>query len=295
MIPAGQSGQLKAKVKTNSGQTGRLTKTISVQTDAAGAESLRLTVSFNAVTPIVAAPAHRVYLNTVEGTSVEQRVLLHRADDLPLEARLVKTSLEQGLQVTLSPADGTEEPVGRQAPKPGDQWLVVTMDAPAASSHDGLISLATNDPRSPALELPLIVRVRPIIELRPLPVRMWPADRGPGGSSVLVRLSHSGRRSFEVTAVEVADPKLVTAKLESTGSQQIHSLRVTLAEGITIEGEELRTSVRIATTDPAKPVIELPVEVLPWHQSARRPVQPPPPAQPVEPGSAATAPPAEGG
>lgn len=244
-----------------------------MQTDAPGAESLRLTVAFNAVTPIIAVPAYRVYFNVVEGSSASQRVRLHRADGEPLEARLVKSSLEQGLRVELAPAEGTEERVGQLAPQPGDQWLVATMEAPAAFNHDGLITLATNDPRAPVVELPLIVRVRPIIEVRPSPVRLWPADGGPGGASVLVRVAHASREAFEITAVEVVDPKLVTAKLESVGSQPIHSLRVGLAEGVTVADTVLRTTVRIATSNPSKPRIELPVEVVPQHEAARRPVQ----------------------
>ena len=282
-------------MKTNNGHSGRLSKSITVQTDATGAESLRLTVSFNTVTPIVALPAFRIQLNTVEGTSASQRVLLHRADGKPLEARLMKSSLEQGLRVDLAPADGTEEPIGRISPQLGDLWLVATMEKPAASSHDGVITLATNDPRTPVLELPLMVRVRPLIQVRPSPVRLWPAEGGPGGASVLVRVSHSGRLAFEITAVEVADPKLVAAKLESTGSQQIHSLRVALVEGVAVEDDRLRTTVRITTSDPSKPVIEIPVEVLQRHQATRRPVQAVQPSQPVHPGSEPDGQPMEGG
>ena len=261
-----------------------------MQTDAPGAENLRLTVSFNAITPIDAVPANRVYLNGIEGSSIVERVLLRRADGQPLEARLVGTTLEQGVRVDLAPAQGTEEAVGRLTPQPGDQWLVATMESAAAGSHDGLITIATNDPRAPTLELPLMVRIRPMIEARPSPVRLWPADGGPSGASMLVRLSHSGRSAFEVTGIEVADPKLVGAKLESSGSQQIHSIRVTLAEGVAVTEGTLRTTVRIATSDPTRPLLELPVEVTARHQAARRP-----PVQPTPVSSVGATPPSDGG
>jgi hypothetical protein len=235
-------------------------------------------VSFTAVTPIEAMPAFRLYFNGVEGSTISERVLLHRADGQPLDARLVGTTLERGITVELAPVQGGEEPVGRLTPQPGDQWLVATLESAAAGNHDGMITLATNDPRASKLELPLIVRVRPVIEMRPSPVRLWPADGGPSGTSMLVRLSHSQRSAFEVTGIEVADPKLVSAKLDSSGSQQIHSLRVTLAEGVTVAEGTLRTTVRIATSDSTRPLLELPVEVSVRHQGARRPLPPTPAA-----------------
>lgn len=260
-----------------------------MQTDAPGAEDLRLTVSFNAVTPIVAMPAFRMYFNAVEGSSVTERLLLRRADGQPLEARVVGTTLERGLRVELAPAQGTEPAIGKLTPQRGDQWLVGTMESAVAGSHDGLITVATNDPRAPKVEVPLVVRIRATIEARPSSVRLWPADGGPGGASLLVRLAHAGRSAFEVTGIEVADPALVTAKLESSGSQQIHSIRFTLAEGVTVGEGTLRTTVRIATSDPARPLIEVPVEVMARHEAARRPVQP----TPV--GASGATPPSEGG
>jgi hypothetical protein len=224
----------------------------------------------------VAAPAFRLYLNTVEGSSVSQRLLLRRADGQPLEARLVKASLEQGLRFELAQPQDGDEAVGRITPQPGDLWLVATVDAPAAVvEHNGTIVLATNDPRAPSLEVPLMVRVQRAIDLRPSLVRLWPAEGGPGGASALVRVAHAGRGTFEITGLEVADPKLVSATLESTGNQAIHSLRVSLAEGVTAADVGRRTTVRIATSDPLRPLVELPVELVAQHLAARRPVQPP--------------------
>lgn len=235
---------------------------------------MRLSVAFNAVTPIVVAPSFRLYLNTVEGSSVSQRLLLRRADGQPLKARVVKATLERGLRLELAqPKDG-EEAIGRMTPQAGDLWLVGTVDAPAAVvEHRGTIVLATNDPRAPSLELPLGVRVQRAIDLRPNLVRLWPAEGGPGGASALVRVAHTGRGSFQITGLEVADPQLVTATLESTGSQSIHSVRVSLAEGVTAAQVGRRSTVRIATSDPLRPLLELPVELVEQHLAARRPVQ----------------------
>lgn len=248
-----------------------------METDAPGAQSLRLSVAFTAVTPIEAAPSFRIYLNTVEGSSASQRLLLRRGDGKPLEASVVKASLENGLRLELAAPGEGDQAVGRMIPQAGDLWLVATVDAPAAvTEHSGAIVLATNDPRAPTLELPLAVRVQRAIELRPSLVRLWPADAGgPGGVTALVRVAHSGRGSFEITGLEVADPKLVTAAQESVGSQPIHSVRVSLVEGVTAEQVGSRTAVRITTSDSLRPHLELPVELIERQLAARRPIQPP--------------------
>jgi hypothetical protein len=115
--------------------------------------------------------------------------------------------------------------------------------------------------------------VQRAIDLRPSLVRLWPSEGGPGGASALVRVAHAGRGTFEITGLEVADPKLVSATLESAGSQAIHSLRVSLAEGVTAADVGRRTTVRIATSDPLRPLVELPVELVAQHLAARRSVR----------------------
>jgi hypothetical protein len=79
------------------------------------------------------------------------------------------------------------------------------------------------------VEVPLIVRVRPMIEVRPSPVRLWPADGGPGGASVLVRVAHAGHAAFEVIGIEVVDPKRLREAGE-LGEPEDPPVRVTLAE-----------------------------------------------------------------
>jgi len=271
VIPAGGSGQLTAKVTTKSGTSGRLAKNISVQTDAPGVEHLRLVVSFSVVTPIVATPAHRVYINTLEGNAKTHRVLLHRADGEPLELAFEKSADRDGLSVELVAAEpGVSEP-GTPPAQPGDQWLVVTADGVSGGyEYNDVIALSTNDPKAARLELPLVVRVRPLIDVRPNPVRLWPPDGGPDGTSALVRLGHGGRLKFEIENLEVADPSLISAEVVSQGAQQIHSLRVALKDGVAVNGKKLETSVRISTSDRAKPFVDLPVEIYPRNQVVRR-------------------------
>jgi hypothetical protein len=263
VIPPGGSGQLTARVKTKQGTTGKLAKSVVVQTDAPGAEQLRLVVSFNVVTPIVVSPSHRVYLNTVEGQTRTERVLLHRADGEPLQVTLEEPALGGGLEARVQPFEaGAAGSDSGPAGVAGDQWLEVTIgDGAQPMNHSGVIALATNQPELPRLEIPLIVRIRPLIDVRPSLVQLWLPDGGPDRTTALVRLSHVGRQQFEITAVEVADPSTITAQVVSGGPQQLHSLRVALADDVSLDVEVLRTSLRVLTSEAAKPELLVPVEV----------------------------------
>ena len=275
MIPAGESGTLAATVKTNLGRTGRQTKSISVDTDVPDAKRLRLTVSYNVVTPIVASPGYRVALNAVEGTASSSRILLHREDGEPLVVELEKAGVPESVSLTLEPVTAPEKGEGRAEPKTGDVWIVASVDGTGgAMNHNGVVTLTTNHPEAPRIEVPVYVRVRPMIDVRPQQVNLWPPEGGRHGSTTLVRLSHSERREFKVTSVEVSDPKLLTAVLESQGAQRMHSVRVSLADGISLNGSNAEATVRIATSDEAKPTIDIPVAITTESRAVRRKAAP---------------------
>lgn len=281
MIPPGGSGQLTARVKTKQGASGRLAKSVLVQTDAAGAEQLRLVVSFNVVTPIVVSPSHRVYVNTIEGQTRTERVLLHRTDAEPLRVTLEAPQLGHGLSARIVPfEDGEVGSGGGPVGSAGDQWLEVTVGADSRPvNQSGMIALATNHPDLARLEIPLIVRVRPLIDVRPAVVQLWLPDGGPDRTTALVRLNHGGRQPFEITGVEVADPTRITARLVSDGAQQLHSLQVAVADDVSLDDDVLRTSLRVLTSEPAKPELRVPVEVHSRNPALRRAAE----AKPTQP------------
>ena len=66
MIPAGGSGKLVAKVKTRVNQNGRMSKAVTVTTDAPGQESLRLTLSFKIAAAIVVRPRPQIFVDAIE-------------------------------------------------------------------------------------------------------------------------------------------------------------------------------------------------------------------------------------
>ncbi len=271
MIPAGQSGTLAATVKTKVGRTGRQTKSISVETDAPDAQRLRLSATYNVVSPIIASPGYRVVLSGVEGTPTTNRILLHRVDGEPLVVELEQSGVPEGVDIALEPVTTSGKSENRVEPVAGDVWIVASVDGTVdAMNHNGIVTFTTNHPEVTQLEVPVYVRVRSVIDLRPQRVTLWPSEAGPHGTTTLVRLSHNARGTFEVNSVEVSDPKLLTAELQSQGAQQMHSVRITLADGIALNGSNAQATVRVATSDAAKPTIEIPVVITTTSPAKRR-------------------------
>jgi len=291
VIPAGGSGTLTARVKTVEGQNRRFSKSITVVTDAADARSLILRFTVEAYSPIIVKPSFRINLTTVEGSAGQTRVILHRADGEALTVTEVAAEHPQ-LLVRVRPVNGESVPPGESAgdtnmweemahrraikAAPGDVWIeLATQEEPAAGNMAGRLRLKTNDPEAPELSVPYMVRVRPLIEIRPAAVRMWLSPvRGTEGRSAIVSLRHNGGGEFAITGVEVSHPEIFVAAANSTGSAARQVVRVGLTEGL--GADSLAGSVEgwiaVATDDPTRPRVEIPVVVSPTRALTRRPM-----------------------
>lgn len=270
MIPAGGSGKLIAKIKISAGRSGTHAKSITVQTDAPQSPVLRLSLAYTAVNPITASPNFRLYLNTVEGEPGSVRVLLHRDDGEALEARVVEVKFAGPIEVTVEgfSHDGKSGAGGKGAA--GDLWIVAEVpDTNSALNQNGTVVLATNHPRMPKLELPLYIRVRPLIEVRPQTITLWPPEGGPNGTQSNIRISHSSRKPFELTEVQVADPELISAKVTTQAGQPIQAVLVSLAEGVKAADGPIRTVVRIATSVEGRELLEVPITITDRHKALR--------------------------
>ena len=292
VIPAGGSGTLIAKVKTVEGQNRRFSKSITVATDAADAHPLNLRFTVEAYSPIVALPSFRMNLTTTEGMAGTTRVLLRRGDGEILAVTEVEAE-HPNLVVRALPVSKNDESASENEGKsdlwtdmaarrrpikaaPGDVWIeLATQQSPAPGNTAGNLHLKTNDPDAPELSLPYMVRVRPVIQVHPASVRMWLSPvRGSEGRSALVSLRHNGREEFVITGVEASHPEIFVAAANSTESAVRHVVRISLTEELLVDGlaGSVEGSVAVATDDPTRPRIEIPVVVSPTRALTRRPV-----------------------
>ena len=297
VIPAGSSGTLSAKMSTRSTQSGRVSKSIGVVTDAAAARELRLRFAVDLYMPVTVKPSPRLAITLVEGDSGSARLLLSRDDGQAL--RIVPPELEAaGLTVTARAADSQPgspaKPAAHDAPAPwgqarrgarepeagpGDIWLELrAAPATAPGVYSGTLRVATNHPDAPELELPYTVRVRPILEPHPEAVRLWAtAPSDDPGRSLLLTLHHNGGLAFSITGVEVSHPELFSAvpTPQAEGTRQM--VRVRLADGLERDslGAGVRGWIRVTTDDAEHARVEVPVLVAPSRAASRRPVRAP--------------------
>jgi len=279
-------------MKTAATQRGRVSKTVNVYTDAAGVENLGLRFTVDVRMPIEALPSYRFSMNTIEGRSSKDRILLRRTDGKKLVIRTTATP-PAGVTVTAEPVDGTppetvskaeEDPTpwgsaSAAAPiptEPGDVWLEMEAEGTlAAGRYSDVVRLATNDPEAAEIQIPYTIRVRPLIDARPATVRLWTAPTADDrGRSAIVTLSHYGSRKFSITGLEVSNPEIFTAEAYSREPSTQQTIRTSLVEGLDPSALDAVVEgwIRVTTNDPERPVIEVPVLVAPSQALSRRAV-----------------------
>lgn len=267
VIPPGGQGKLKAKVHTKPTQSGRLVKSITVRTDAPGAESLALSLSLEVYTPIDIKPRPQVYLNAMVGETTSSRVLLARTDRKPLEVTVSPPEVE-GLTVTTTKVTASEEGKEGFKAEPGDVWVEVSVANPAKpGGSTSKIVIKTNHPDMEEVVLPITVRTRALIEARPGEIRMFvdEAAESRGNQTMLFRLGHNKGEDFALKSFTSSAPELLTVVADTEGKSRTHQLRVTLEESADLSFVALpfNATITVATDNPRVPEITVPVTLVP--------------------------------
>jgi hypothetical protein len=272
VIPAGGSGKLTAKIKTSPFRDRSYNKSIAVHTNVPGEEYLQLRLIAKSVAAISIKPRAYLVLNAVEGEASSARIYLHRNDNKALELSGVVDDLPIELTARVGEAQSAMEYEGA-AIEAGDLW--VELEIPEDQPHfqgSGSLSLRTNHPLVPEFKIPVRLIMRPLIDVRPNRVNIWVDPARERQQESTVRIVHAHQQPFEVTAVEVSDPDIVSASLSTEGSRMYHVLRVGLVEGIDLNGfrSALSGTIRVHTTESRKPLIEIPLMVSARGQHRRR-------------------------
>ncbi len=232
-------------------------------TDAPNARAMRLTMTFDVESAIQVFPRPQIYLGTAEGRPISVRLLLRRNDGEPLEID-VKDFDDPSVSVSSGPVgEKDSEIVKGLAVKPGDLWLEARLSGEVVESRTAKLWVHTNHPDLEDFEVPVTIRVRPLIEARPGSVSFLVPARGAPRRVNMFRLHHHGQKNFTVTSVEPADPSLVTALVATKGSATSHTLHVTLDASVGVDGRATThsTSLVVRTDDPDKPKLRIPVEI----------------------------------
>lgn len=276
VIPAGSSGKLIAKIKTTSVQSGPVSKSISVTTDAVGAERLMLNVKFTAVSAIMVLPRPQVTLTGIEGDEISNTLVIRRSDGEALEITGIDNHDDRILITTKTVEKATT--VGRQQAKPGDVLLTIAGEPglPAVSSN-GRFRFATNHPDATNVMVNYAIRLRPVIEVRPAQVRLLLQEGNTPARTMLMRIQHNRRGEFKITDITTSKPELFGARLVGKDvRQQVQTVAVRLDDEVEPGdvANRLLESLVVHTDDPVKPRVEVSVLIEP--RTMRRPAQPQP-------------------
>jgi hypothetical protein len=278
VIQPGGSGSLRAEISTLPNQSGKLSKSIYVETDAPDARSILLRFTVAIEQPIEARPRLKLVVTGTEGREASGGILLRRADGVRLE--IYESAADRpGLSVSTEKVEA-EGTFGDQRAEPGDVWLQL---AAAAQQPVGVVSgtirLQTNHPRMSELEVPYTLRVRPLMEVRPDVVRLWPeTSLNMPGRFAIIGVSRVDGAEFSITAVESSLPEVFSAAAAPEPGSRYQRVRVDLADELAKEDfmGSLDGRLTIRTDDPDKPVLTVPVIVAPTRALTRRSPRPTP-------------------
>lgn len=161
-IQPGQEGHFKTRVKTEGLQTGRQSKTMTVNTDAPNAERVVLQVKFNLITALEFIPKGTIYLACVSGTEKVDQILArpHRPG---LTITQVSSS-SPNFEVRFEPVkpEVVETTLNNpRLPKTGDYWIHVRIPPNApVGQHKAKITVKTTDPSFPEGNIAAVAAVR---------------------------------------------------------------------------------------------------------------------------------------
>jgi hypothetical protein len=274
VIPAGKSGTLKAKVHTTQGRSQRLSKTVAVTTDFPQMRQMTLRLTLESVAAITITPRPSLMVMATVGSDASERLLLHRGDGQPLLVDKIEVNPPDIFTVSLIPAEGKNKEYGRLVGQPGDLWLTASvLPQQNVGSKNANAVLHTNHPDQPKLTVPLTARVRELIEVMPTTAQIRLRDGKALGRYTSATLRSNTRQAFEVTSIEVAHPEVYTATCLTKGARTSHTIRIQLAAELDESTLNLpyHGKVKIGTSEPGKPALELGLLIAEHRYQSRRP------------------------
>jgi len=249
-IAPGADGKVRAEVDT-AGFSGAIAKDITVFTSDPGNPMIQLTVRAQVRAALDAQPGYFRFLHVV-GAPAESGTQVVWSADYPELKVLSATSPLPALTVAFRPATAAE-----RQPGAGNQWLVTATLAsePPPGPLSGDVRIETNHPRKKVLEIPIAGYVRPTLMVTPPTADFGSFSAGePRKGSVLI--TNYGSAPLQLLGVD-SDVKGLVARIDEREKGKRFDLALTLSPGI---GKgPLRGALRVRTSSPKQPLLEVPV------------------------------------
>ncbi len=254
-IEAGKVGKIHARVDTTD-FNGPISKSIAVFTNDPENPKLQLVVKAKVKPFIGATPGYARYIY-VQGEKVQPIGQTLWAED-GHEMKIVDVKSPYS-HLKVSHRKATEEEKNDKAE--GTQWRVeILLDekAPIGALRE-YVEIITDHPRQQVVKIPISGFVRPRQHITPMELDFGKLQ---GDSLPLRRSFHLTNfitNTIEVTSVESEVPG-ISAEVTDSKKQPGHRFTVVLTLGPEMPKGKFDTMVKLHTTDPQNPVLELPIE-----------------------------------
>lgn len=250
-IAPGTAGKVRAEVDT-AGFSGAIAKDVAVFTSDPGNPMIQLTIRAQVRSALDAQPGYYRFLHVV-GAPAESATQVVWSTDYPELKVLSAASPHPFLTVAFRPARAGElVPGGR-----GNQWVVEATLAsePPPGPLSGDVRIETNHPRKKVLDVPIAGYVRPVLMVTPPQANFGSFSAGePRKGSVLI--TNYGSAPLQLLGVD-SDVKGLVARIDEREKGKRFDLALSLGAGVA--RGPLRGALRVRTSSPRQPLIEVPV------------------------------------
>jgi len=254
VVAPGETAKIRAQVETDS-FSGAIAKTIAVFTNDPENPKLQLVVKAEIKPYIGVAPGYARF-SYVQGEPIGKiSQTLWAEDQRDVKVLEVKAPYDH---VKVEHHQATEE---ERSPKSsGEQWVIdITIDeySPVGALRDYVV-VTTDHPEQKTVQIPISGFVRPRqwvtpekVELGQLETSVLPATRTFAFTNFITD-------EIEIEKVETGF-EAMTAQVEAAPRQPGHRFQVTLTLGPEMPKGPIDTVIKIHTTDPKNPVVEVPI------------------------------------
>lgn len=254
-VPPGGAGRITATLDTT-GFLGPISKAIMVFTNDPEVPQVNLVLKANVRTYVDVLPRPLLRFNVLQGEPASDKVVLVAESDA--EFRLLGVEgTGAGIEVAARELKGDE----RIPERGGSQWeLTVTIpaDAPEGMLNRRLL-VRTSSAKAPEVQVTISGVVRPIVQIIPGEVNFGQvSSQHPIGRN-LVLISNRQGHEMKIAKAEV-DNAAFSVETTQMGGGQRFQVAVTLKPG-TPSGTH-RGILKVSTNDPARPLIEVPVQAV---------------------------------
>ena len=188
------------------------------------------------------------FTRTLAGQVIEHEYLVNNGGNKPV--RLLKAHMTAPLRAVAMPA----------VIPPGKPVAVrLRLDTSwVAGQFDGQIVLVTDDPERPEINLTFQGEVVPLIEFDPLPAFFVSAQRGESKTASIEIINHQPI-PLKIRKMESHSSRFV-ASLETIEPGKRYCLRLTMLANA--PAGRATEAITLTTSDPAKPLLEIPANTL---------------------------------